>query len=415
MGIYRPRLIDQKLKELTSNFPAVMINGARAIGKTTTAGQYVKEIAQLDIPGTAAAFRADPDAAIQRYGRPLLIDEWQEVPEIMGAIKRAVDLDSTPNQFILTGSNNFSIADKTWPGTGRIIREKMYGLSRREIENPNSLMKLGLLEKIISSSFAEITVPKKSPTINDYVEMALQGGFPYLNFNKGSNEKRGIWLESYINELVTKDVGTISERRNSEKIRKFLTVNAIQSGTITSDSTLYDLVKINSKTASDYDDILISLGILEMLPSWSDNLLKHIALTPKRYLLDTSILGRLSELDSNSIINDDKLLGNVFDTFSVAQIRPEVFHSLKSATMFHLRTAGGRHEVDLVVKLENNRLLAFEFKAGASPTISDAKHLVWLKEEIGKRLIAGVVLHTGSSIYQLGDRIYAIPLSSFWA
>lgn len=414
MDLYKPRLIDQKLRHLISNFPAVMLNGARAIGKTTTARQYVKEIAQLDIPGTAAAFRADPDAAIQRYGRPLLIDEWQEVPEIMGAIKRAVDLDSTPNQFILTGSNNISIADKTWPGTGRIIREKMYGLSRREIENPNSLRKPGLLEKIISSSFADITVPKKSPTINDYVEMALQGGFPYLNFHKGSNEKRGIWLESYINELVTKDVRTISERRNSEKIRKYLTANAIQSGTITSDNTLYDLVKINSKTASDYDDILINLGILEMLPSWSDNLLKHIALTPKRYLLDTSILGRISDLNLESIINDDKLLGNVFDTFSVAQIRPEVFHSLKSATMFHLRTAGGRHEVDLIVKLENNRLLAFEFKAGTAPTVSDAKHLAWLREEIGERLIAGVVLHAGSSIYQLGDRIYAIPLSAFW-
>ena len=415
MDVYKPRLIDKKLENLTTNFPAVMINGARAIGKTTTAKQNVMEIAQLDIPGIASAFRADPDAALQRYGRPLLIDEWQEVPEIMGAIKRAVDIDSTPNQFILTGSNNLSIEDKTWPGTGRIIREKMYGLSRREIESPKSLNEPGVIEKIISSSFAEITTPKKSVTINDYIEMALQGGFPNINFQKGTLEKRGIWLESYINELVTKDVRSISERRNSEKIRKYLNVNAIQSGTITSDSTLYDLVKINSKTASDYDDILISLGILEILPSWSDNLLKHIALTPKRYLLDTSILSHISGTNVDTIINNDKLLGNMFDTFAVAQIRPEVSHNLNAAALFHLRTDRGRHEVDLIVKLENNKLIAFEFKAGSSPTISDAKHLIWLKEEISDRLIAGVVLHAGSSIYQLEDRIYAIPLSSFWA
>ena len=415
MDSYWPRLIDPKLQKLITNFPAVMINGARAIGKTTTAKEYVTEIAQLDIPGTAAAFRANPDAALQRYGRPLLIDEWQEVPEIMGAIKRAVDLDSAPGQFILTGSNSVSTKDKTWPGTGRIVREKMYGLSQREVQNPDSLRGPGLIEKIISRSFADIAVPKKKATINDYVEMALQSGFPHLNFQKGSNEIREIWLESYIDELVTRDVRTIGERRNSEKIRKYLTANAIQSATSTSDNTLYDLVKINSKTASDYDDILIDLCILEKLPPWSENLLKHIALTPKRYLLDTGIMGSVADLNVDSIINDDKLCGNLFDTFSVAQIRPEVFHNLNSAKMFHLRTNGGRHEVDLMVKLENNKILAFEFKAGSSPTDSDAKHLNWLREEIGERLIAGIVLHTGSSIYELDNRIYAIPLSSFWA
>lgn len=415
MDPYRPRLIDPKLQNLIANFPAVMINGGRAIGKTTTAREHATEIAQLDIPGTAAAFRADPDAAIQRYGRPLLIDEWQEVPEIMGAIKRAVDPDSTPGQFILTGSNDVSTKNKTWPGTGRIVREKMYGLSQREIQSPNSLREPGVIEKIISSSFSDITVLKKKITINEYVGMALQSGFPHLNFQKRTNETRDIWLESYINELVTRDVRTIGERRNSEKIRKYLTANAIQSATSTSDNTLYDLAKINSKTASDYDDILINLCVLEMLPPWSENLLKHIALTPKRYLLDTGIMGSVANLNVDSIINDDKLLGNLFDTFSVAQIRPEVFHNFNSAKMFHLRTNGGRHEVDLIVKLENNKILAFEFKAGSSPTNSDAKHLKWLKEEIGEKLIAGIVLHAGSSIYELEDRIYAIPLSSFWA
>lgn len=415
MSSYKPRLLDGKLQNLISDFPAVMINGARAVGKTTTARQYVKEIAQLDIPGTAAAFRADPDAAIQRYGRPLLIDEWQEVPEIMGAIKRAVDLDSTPNQFILTGSNSVSIDAKTWPGTGRIVREKMYGLSQREIHSPKSLREPGLIEKIISSSFESITVPKKQLTINEYVERALQSGFPYLNFQRGTDETREIWLQSYINELVTKDVGSISERRNSEKIRKYLTANAIQSSTVVSDNTLYDLVKINAKTASEYDDILISLCALEKVPPWSENLLKHIALTPKRYLLDTGIMGSVANLNVDLIINDDKLLGNLFDTFSVAQIRPEVHHNLNAATMFHLRTNGGRHEVDLIVKLKNNKILAFEFKAGSSPMNSDTKHLKWLKEEIGSRFVAGIVLHAGSSIYQLEDRIFAIPLSSFWA
>lgn len=415
MASYSPRLIDPKLQNLMATFPTVMINGARAVGKTTTAREHVSEIAQLDIPGTAAAFRADPDAALQRYDRPLLIDEWQEVPEIMGAIKRAVDLDSAPGQFLLTGSNDLSIKDKTWPGTGRIVREKMYGLSQREIYSPDKLQEPGVIEKIVSSSFDDIIVPKKPPTINDYVAMALQSGFPHLHFQKRTHETREIWLQNYINELVTRDVRTIGERRNSEKIRKYLTANAIQSATTISDSTLYDAVKINSKTASDYDEILINLSVLEMLPPWSDNLLRHIALTPKRYLLDAGIMASAARLNVDSIINDSKLLGNLFDTFAVAQIRPEISYKLSSAQLFHLRTNGGRHEIDLMVKLENNQLLAFEFKAGSSPTNSDAKHLIWLKEETGERFLAGIVLHSGSSIYQLDKRIWAIPLSSFWA
>lgn len=81
------------------DFPAVLITGARATGKTTTAAQRVARVERLDEPGVAAAFRADPDAALRRAGRPVLIDEWQEVPGVLAAVKRAVDRDRTPGQF----------------------------------------------------------------------------------------------------------------------------------------------------------------------------------------------------------------------------------------------------------------------------------------------------------------------------
>src|SRR5450756_1840186 len=92
---YRPRLVDRHLGDLFAEFPAVMINGARATGKTTTARQHVSAVLSLDIPGVAASMRADPDAALRRAGRPLLLDEWQEVPEVLGAVKRAVAVSYT--------------------------------------------------------------------------------------------------------------------------------------------------------------------------------------------------------------------------------------------------------------------------------------------------------------------------------
>ncbi|HQU00509.1 MAG TPA: AAA family ATPase, partial [Acidimicrobiales bacterium] len=101
---YRPRLANNHLTYLLDEFPAVMITGARAVGKTTTGSQHVDHIVRLDDPGVAAAFHADPDAALHRTSRPVLLDEWQEVPNVLGAVKRVVDRDPTPGQFILTGS-----------------------------------------------------------------------------------------------------------------------------------------------------------------------------------------------------------------------------------------------------------------------------------------------------------------------
>ena len=90
---YHPRLADARLKDLLANFAAVMIHGPRATGKTTTAARLAADIVRLDQPAQASAFRADPDAMLRRFAEPLLLDEWQEVPEVLGAVKRAVDAD----------------------------------------------------------------------------------------------------------------------------------------------------------------------------------------------------------------------------------------------------------------------------------------------------------------------------------
>jgi len=98
---YRPRLAGRWLAETRAQFPAVMLTGARAVGKTTTAAQLARQVVRLDEPRQAAIWRADPDAALSSVVVPALLDEWQEVPEVLGALKRSVDSDSTPGRFLL--------------------------------------------------------------------------------------------------------------------------------------------------------------------------------------------------------------------------------------------------------------------------------------------------------------------------
>lgn len=101
---YLPRLVDKRLRALLADLPAVSIVGPRACGKTTTARRQAGAVVRLDRPAEAVAFEADPDVALRGLDRPALLDEWQEVPEVLGAVKRSVDAGMTPGSYILTGS-----------------------------------------------------------------------------------------------------------------------------------------------------------------------------------------------------------------------------------------------------------------------------------------------------------------------
>jgi predicted AAA+ superfamily ATPase len=126
---YKRRLVDSRLRELFAELPALMVTGPRATGKTTTAERLSRSVVRLDHPPEAVAFEADPDAALAATEEPILLDEWQEVPGVLGAVKRAVDRDARPGRFILTGSVRADLEEATWPGTGRVVRVPMYGMT----------------------------------------------------------------------------------------------------------------------------------------------------------------------------------------------------------------------------------------------------------------------------------------------
>ncbi len=151
---YRPRLADTHLVDLLAEFPAVMINGARATGTTTTARQHVADVFSPDVRGVAASMRADPDAALRRASHPVLLDEWQEVPEALGAVKRAVDRDSRPGQYLLTGSVRAEPTHEMWAGTGRIVRLAMHGLSERELPGAAASQRLPFVARLAGAGEA---------------------------------------------------------------------------------------------------------------------------------------------------------------------------------------------------------------------------------------------------------------------
>jgi predicted AAA+ superfamily ATPase len=411
---YRPRLIDQVIGTLFEQLPALMIVGPRAAGKTRTCERWAKSIVRLDRPIEAAAFTGDPDAALRELPEPALLDEWQAEPDVLGAVKRAVDADFRPGRFLLTGSVRATLQNATWPATGRVVSLAMYPMSVREqvgrIGGPTFFDALADGE--------EPRVPRDAPDLAGYLDLALQGGFPEPALEL-SDEPRQAWLESYVQGLITHDVALIEEsptrRRDSARLRRYLEAYALNSAGVSDHRTIYAAAEVTKVTAAAYEDLLEGLLIAERVPAWTSNRLKRLVRRPKRYLIDAALIGAVLRIDKRSAMRDGNLLGRILETFVAAQLRAELAASKTGPQLHHLRTAQGRHEIDLVAELGGGALIGIEVKAGGVVGEHDARHLAWLRDELGDRFLAGVVFHTGPRPYPMGERIVAAPIASLWA
>lgn len=413
MPKYRPRLADTHLASLIQAFPAILVNGPRATGKTTTARHFAASEVRLDQPAQAAAFRADPDAALRGRQEPVLLDEWQEVSEVLGAVKRSVDDDSRPGRYILTGSVRSDLEQKVWPGTGRLMRVKMFGLSQLEIQGLPPKPRLSFLEALELCTSATFSLPAIRPDLRDYIELAIQGGFPGVVLSP-AHEMHEMWVNSYLEQLLTRDSHPLVSDRDHRKLARYFQAVAASSAGLPTDKTLYDAAGVNRKTAGIYDDLLAKLFVAELVPAWAGNHLDRLIKTGKRYVVDSSLMAAAMGATVETVLADIDLLGRMIDTFVMAQLRPEVALSRRRIRLYHLRTKEGREEVDILAELPGGKLLGLEIKATASPDNSDAKHLRWLRERYPQRFVAGAVLHTGPDIIQLDESIFAVPICAFW-
>lgn len=386
-----------------------MLTGPRACGKTTTAARHAAGIARLDRPRVALTFQADPDAALSAYAEPVLLDEWQEVPSLLGAVKRAVDADSRPGRFILTGSVRADLEGATWPGTGRVVRVPMYGLAVRELEG--RLDRDPLFDRLRNGD--RLDVEADLPDLRGYVELALRSGFPEAALAAGEHGRQQ-WLEGYVDQLLTRDVPAAGEQRDPARLRRYLEAYALNSAGIVSDATLLRAAGINSRTATAYEQLLINMFVIEPVPPWSANRLRRLSRSHKRYFVDPAIPAATLRLDADAVLRDGDLLGRVLDTFVAAQIRTECGIARARPHLYHLREEHGRREIDLLTEIGGREVLAFEVKATGAPDRSAAKHLLWLRDQLGERFIGGVLLHTGLATIDLDDRVTAAPIAALW-
>lgn len=406
---YQPRVLDKVIPELLEGLSSLLVVGPRATGKTTTVSRLASTVIPLDDSVRSAAFRNDPDMALRGLTEPVLLDEWQDAPNVLGAVKRSLDADPHPGRYLLTGSVNADLEAQTWPGTGRLVRLAMYGMTVAEQRGQTTT---AFLDRIGDGQ--KLVVPADVPDLRGYVELALRSGFPEAHSPAMTTMHRERWLESYVDELVTRDARKTGGARDPVLLRRYLHAYALNSAGTIEHKRLHDAAGISQLTGRDYQQLLLNLWAIENLPAWASNRFKRLVRSPKRYVVDAGLLSGILRLGVEDVLRDQTILGRVVDTFIASQLRAETAWARSRPQLYHVREQDGRREIDLVAELRGQRIIAVEAKATAAPDRSAAKHLIWFRDELGDRFVRGIVFHTGPRVYDLDDRITAAPIATLW-
>jgi uncharacterized protein len=417
---YLRRTIDDELDDLLGDLAAVAIDGAKGVGKTETAERRALGVFKLDSVARRSGVQADP-ATILRSARPTLIDEWQLVPEVWDVIRRQVDRDPSPGQFLLTGSASPRLGATAHSGAGQIVRLRMRPMTLEERGVGPGTVSLRLL----MSGRRPRVAGETDVGLVDYVEEILCSGFPGIR--NLSPRGRRAQLDGYLRGIVDRDVPDNGLAvRKPDVLLGWLRAYAAATATNASYSRILDAAtpgesdKPAKTTGIAYRDVLTQLWILDPVPGWAPtrNHLTRLQQAPKHHLADPALAARLLGASAESLLagegatrssQDGTLLGHLFESLAALCVR--VAAQAAEATVGHLRTRNGDHEVDLVVVRDDGKAVAFEAKLGGTVSERDVRHLTWLKKSLGADLLDAVLLNTGPIAYRRTDGVAVVPLA----
>ena len=415
---YLKRVVDTELDELLDGLAAVALEGPKGVGKTETARRRVATMVALDDPAQLAIARADV-AQLLKGKKPILVDEWQHYPPVWDAIRRAIDLDSRPNQFLLTGSANPS-SPPSHSGAGRIVSLRMrpLTLSERGVGTPAVS-----LEKLLTGAREPIAADT-TVSLSDYVREIVDSGLPGIRHLSG--RARRAQLDGYLHRVVDRDFADQGLRvRNPQGLLRWMVAYAAATATTASFETIRDAAtsgqgdKPARTTVQPYREILERLWILDPVPAWlpSRNHLNRLSQPPKHHLADPAFAVSLLGLDQEALLRgaesgppvprDGTLLGHLFESLLTLSVK--TFAQAAEAEVRHLRLKGGRREIDLIIERPDQRVVAIEVKLSSAIDQHDVKNLLWLREKIGDDLLDAVVVNTGSKAYRRKDGIAVVP------
>lgn len=393
---YLPRHADAAIAVACARHPVVIVDGARGVGKTTSARRLAASV--LEFPRDLERVATDPQGALAALPGPVLVDEWQLAGvDLMWAIKRIVDDRPGPGQFILTGSVEPATYGPTYPLTGRAVSVAMRPMSAAELNGIGA--ETTLLERIVEGDLPTASAGRGSAFAAADI---ARTGFPGAQ----ALPDAGAFLEGYA-ALLAQRAG--DEGRDASRLHRALRVLATLEAQATPAATVWEAADVTKVTWSAYADLLQRTHVVADVPAFHSNRLKRLTSYPKRFLADSALALTLAGLSPTDLAADHTLAGRYLESYVMQQLRPQV--DRVGGTLTHVRLSSGEREVDGVIEVGPN-VIGVEVKATTTVRRSDARHLEWLRDQLGARFTAGLVVHTGGDTHEVADRVWAVPVDA---
>lgn len=396
-----PRLVGTTLSERLRVMPAVVVTGARQTGKSTLAEQLVpgaRRYATLDDLDVLDAAQHDPEVLVGGPG-PVTLDEVQRAPELLRAVKRAIDRDRKSGRFLLTGSANLLLMRQVSESlAGRASYLTLWPMTRRE---QRGLGRCGLWDELHNTPDAEWRemLASEKDSAEDWRMLARRGGFPTPALDLATGADRRIWFDGYVRTYLERDLQDLASIGTLPDFRRLMRAACLRMGQLVNQTELGRDVALPQPTVHRWLNLLETSYLLVRLPAYAVNRTKRLIKAPKIYWGDTGLALHLAEAEEPDGAHLENLV--LHDLLAWRDARVE------RAELGYWRTSIGE-EVDFVIEA-GGKLLPIEVKSTTRPRLSDATHLRTFRTEYGKKARAGLLLHAGSTLEWLAPDVLAVP------
>lgn len=416
---YFNRITDSLLKRKLEYAGAVLIEGPKWCGKTSTAQHAAKSILYMQDPDKQAIHlemaRSVPSRLLEGE-TPRLIDEWQMAPNLWDAVRFTVDRRNEPGQFILTGSA-VPVENATFhSGTGRISRLLMRPMSLFESRESTGDVSLSAL----FDGELDILGNNACNDLSHLAYLTCRGGWPYAVTHSAKSALR--IAGDYVQAIIHQDVRRLDGvERNPQRLAALMRSLARNTATLTSASTIMDDVAANDigispKTYQDYVNALQRIFVVENMPAWAPSLRSKTAIRTsfKLHFVDPSLAAASMGANPDKLMRDPELFGFLFESLCARDLR--VYMDAMDGSVSHYRDKTGL-EADMILHHADGRWAAVEVKLGISQVEAAAASLLKLRnridtDKVGEPAFLMVLTGLGSLAYRRQDGVLVVPLAS---
>ena len=417
--MYINRNIEEKVVELSKQFPVLMITGARQVGKSTLLN-YINNLKEekvtyvsLDKIQNRILAVEEPELFLETYKPPVIIDEFQYAPDLLSYVKIKVDearLDEMFNNgksvetlYYLTGSQSFLTMEKASETlAGRVGIIDLYGLSNREL---NGLESRPFIPEIEALRKEEVTT--KYNTVQELYKRIFKGSYPEIYKNEDISLEN--YFDSYVKTYIERDIRKLINITDEIKFMKFMVSVAARTGQELNITEIANDAEISSTTANDWLSILKNTGLIVLLEPYTQNVIKRVVKRPKLYFMDTGLACYLTKYPSAEVLEASAYSGHIFETFVISEIIKSFTNNGMDAKryLYYYRDNNG-HEIDLIIDY-NNKLYPIEIKKSKNPG-HDAIKNFYVLNDLKKEIAPCVVLCMADSIFPIDAYNYLVPI-----